>query len=171
MAIDERIMQQDLDLARTAESHGDVPVAAIVVKDGEIIGQSEPRTMADSDPTAHAELLAIRGAAKTLGTPYLAGCAMYGTFEPCPMCYGAIMNSGIDTLVLGGRFEGKHRTYGEYSVSGLLVMAGTGRRGDEGSLRGTFHSRKTQRLAGPDAGRQPQVGQSIVLASVSQSCS
>ncbi len=137
MAIDERIMQRALDLARTAESHGDVPVAAIVVKDGEIVGQSEPRVMVDSDPTAHAELLAIRNAAANLGSAYLSGCSMYGTFEPCPMCCGAIMNSGIDTLVLGGRFEGEHRTYGEYSVSGLLIMAGAGRRVDltEGVMR------------------------------------
>ena len=128
MAIDESIMERALELARTAEAHGDVPVAAIVVKDGVIVGQSEPRTMVDSDPTAHAELLAIRNAAANLGTPYLAGCTMYGTFEPCPMCCGAIMNSGIDTLILGGRFEDEHRTYGEYSVSGLLKMAGADHR-------------------------------------------
>ena len=57
MEIDERVMEQALELARTAESHGDVPVAAIILKDGEIIGQSEPRVMVDCDPTAHAELL------------------------------------------------------------------------------------------------------------------
>ena len=130
MAIDEKIMQQALDLARTAESHGDVPVAAIVLKDGEIIGQSEPRVMVDSDPTAHAEVLAIRNATATLGAPYLAGCTMYITFECCPMCCGAIMNSGIETLIIGGRFEGKARTYGEYSVSGLLSWAGANSRID-----------------------------------------
>ncbi len=117
-------MEQALELARTAETHGDVPVAAIVLKDGEIIGQSEPRVMVDSDPTAHAELLAIRNAAANLGGPYLAGCTMYITFECCPMCCGAIMNSGIDTLIIGGRFEGEHRTYGGYSVSGLLGLSG-----------------------------------------------
>lgn len=128
MAIDKKIMQQALDLARTAESHGDVPVAAIILKNGEIVGQSEPRVMVDSDPTAHAELLAIRNAATKLGSPYLAGCTMYITFECCPMCCGAIMNSGIDTLIVGGRFEGRHRTYGKYSVSGLLSWAGADRR-------------------------------------------
>ena len=124
MNSDERIMAQALDLARTAEAHNDVPVASIVVKDGEVVGQSEPRTMVDADPTAHAEVLALRNAATTLGTPYLAGCTMYGTYEPCPMCCGAIMNSGIDRLVLGGRFEGEYRTYGSYSVSRMLEMAG-----------------------------------------------
>ena len=130
MAIDEKIMQKALDLAKTAESHGDVPVAAIILKDGEIIGQSEPRVMVDSDPTAHAELLAIRNAAVNTGSPYLAGCTMYITFECCPMCCGAIMNSGIETLIIGGRFEGEHRTYGKYSVSGLLSWAGADKRID-----------------------------------------
>lgn len=130
MAIDERVMQQALDLAMTAESHGDVPVAAIILRDGEIVGQSEPRVMVDSDPTAHAEVLAIRNAAENIGSPYLAGCTMYITFECCPMCCGAIMNSGIETLIIGGRFEGEHRTYGKYSVSGLLSMAGADKRID-----------------------------------------
>ena len=84
MEIDERVMEQALELARTAESHGDVPVAAIILKDGEIIGQSEPRVMVDSDPTAHAELLAIRNAAANIGSPYLAGCTMYVTFRVLP---------------------------------------------------------------------------------------
>ena len=130
MAIDERIMQQAIELAMTAESHGDVPVAAIILKDGKIIGQSEPRVMVDCDPTAHAELLAIRNATAKLGSPYLAGCTMYITFECCPMCCGAIMNSGIDTLIIGGRFEGEHRTYGKYSVSGMLSLAGADKRID-----------------------------------------
>ena len=124
MGTDESMMTHALQLARTAESHGDVPVAAIVVKDDEIVGQSEPRTMVDGDPTAHAEVLALRNAAASLGAPYLAGCTMYGTFEPCPMCCGAIMNSGVGSLVLGGRFEGQDRTYGAYSVSTMLDMAG-----------------------------------------------
>ncbi len=130
MAIDQKIMQQALDLAMTAESHGDVPVAAIILKDGEIIGQSEPRVMVDSDPTAHAEVLAIRNAAANTGSPYLAGCTMYITFECCPMCCGAIMNSGIETLIIGGHFEGKDRTYGKYSVSELLSWAGADKRID-----------------------------------------
>lgn len=128
MAIDEKIMHQAIELAKTAESHGDVPVAAIILKDGEIIGQSEPRVMVDSDPTAHAELLAIRSAAATIGSPYLAGCTMYITFECCPMCCGAIMNSGIDTLIIGGRFQGEHRTYGKYSVAELLSWSGADKR-------------------------------------------
>ena len=137
MSFNETMMEQALELARTAEVHGDVPVGAIVVKDGLVVGQSEPRTMVDADPTAHAEVLALRNAAATLGTPYLAGCTMYGTYEPCPMCCGAIMNSGITTLVLGGRFEGEHRSYGNYSVSRMLEMAGAGGRIEliEGVLR------------------------------------
>ena len=147
MAIDERIMERALELARTAEAHGDVPVAAIVVKDGVIVGQSEPRTMVDSDPTAHAELLAIRNAAANLGTPYLAGCTMYGTFEPCPMCCGAIMNSGIDTLVLGGRFEGEAPDIRRVLSVGTVEDGRSGpsnwthRRRDEGVVRDAVHTR------------------------------
>ena len=137
MNTDEQMMAQALEIARTAESHGDVPVGAIVVKGGEVVGQSEPHTMVDADPTAHAEVLALRNAAAALGSPYLSGCTMYGTFEPCPMCCGAIMNSGIVRLVLGGRFEGGDRTYGSYSVSRMLEMAGADGRIDlvEGVLR------------------------------------
>ena len=137
MNTDEQMMEKALELARTAEAHNDVPVAAIIVKGGEVVGQSEPRTMVDADPTAHAEVLALRNAAAALGSPYLAGCTMYGTYEPCPMCCGAIMNSGIDRLVLGGRFEGEDRTYGSYSVSGMLEMAGAAGRVElvEGVLR------------------------------------
>lgn len=128
MGTHEEFMEQALELARTAEAHGDVPVAALVVKDGRIIGQSEPRMMADNDPTAHAELLAVRNAATASGSPYLAGCTMYVTFECCPMCCGAIMNSGIEALVLGGRFEEPHRTYGAYAVVDMLALAAADKR-------------------------------------------
>ncbi len=124
----EQCMEEALEVARTAEEHGDVPVGVIIVKDGQVIARGEPRVMVDNDPTAHAEMVAIRRAAVSLGSPYLAGCTMYDTFECCPMCCGAIMNSGIDTLVLGGRFEGPDRTYGDYSVAGLLALTGADRR-------------------------------------------
>ena len=128
MANHEEFMEQALEVARIAETHGDVPVGAIIVKDGVVIGKSEPRVMVDNDPTAHAELLAIRNASIAIGAPYLAGCTMYVTFECCPMCCGAIMNSGIDSLIIGGRFEEPRRTYGSYDVSQLLTTAGADKR-------------------------------------------
>lgn len=124
----EQYMEEALDVARKAEEHDDVPVGVIIVKDGQVIARGEARVIVDSDPTAHAETVAIRRAAASLGSPYLAGCTMYDTFECCPMCCGAIMNSGIDTLVLGGRFEGADRTYGDYSVAALLALTGADRR-------------------------------------------
>ncbi len=124
----EQYMEEALEVARAAEEHGDVPVGVIIVKDGKVIARGDPRVIVDNDPTAHAETVAIRRAAASLGSPYLAGCTMYDTFECCPMCCGAIMNSGIDTLVLGGRFEGPDRTYGDYSAAGLLALTGADRR-------------------------------------------
>ncbi len=126
--IHEQYMEVALEAALVAEEHGDVPVGVIIAKDGKVIAKSGPRVMSDNDPTAHAEILAIRAATKALGQPYLAGCTMYDTFECCPMCCGAIMNSGIEVLVLGGRFEGPDRTYGDYSVANLLSTTGANRR-------------------------------------------
>ena len=77
----EQYMEEALEVARTAEEHGDVPVGVIIVKDGKVIARGEPRVIVDGDPTAHAETVAIRRAAASLGSPYLAGCTMYDTFE------------------------------------------------------------------------------------------
>ena len=133
----EQYMEAALEIARKAEEHGDVPVGVVIVKDGQIIARSEPRVMIDNDPTAHAEMLAIRQATAALGKPHLTGCTMFDTFECCPMCCGAIMNSGIDTLVIGGRFEGSDRSYGGYSVEQLLSTTRANRRIDliDGILR------------------------------------
>src|SRR4051794_15816251 len=76
--------------AREAAAAGEVPVGAVVVKDGVVLGQAGNRTLSDRDPTAHAEMLAIREAAARLGTERLIGCDLYVTLEPCCMCAGAI---------------------------------------------------------------------------------
>jgi len=98
---DAEFIERALELAREAESAGDVPVGAVVVCDGAVIGTGANRTERDADPTAHAEMLAIRAAAHSLGSWRLTGCTLYVTLEPCAMCAGAIVLSRVDRLVFG----------------------------------------------------------------------
>lgn len=88
-------------LVEASQAGEDVPIGAVVVKDGAVIARARNRREADSLPTAHAEVLAIDQAAKALGTRRLAGCTLYVTLEPCPMCAGALILSGIDRCVFG----------------------------------------------------------------------
>jgi tRNA(adenine34) deaminase len=94
-------MDQALALARAAATAGEVPVGAIVVKDGQIIGRGANRPLADHDPTAHAEIIALRAAAASLGTDRLTGCDLWVTLEPCAMCAGAIAHARIARLYYG----------------------------------------------------------------------
>ena len=94
-------MGEALAEARTAMGLGEVPVGAVVVKDGRIVGRGHNRRETDRDPTAHAEILAIREAARVLGGWRLTGCTLYVTMEPCPMCAGAMVQARIDRLVYG----------------------------------------------------------------------
>jgi tRNA(adenine34) deaminase len=104
MTPDEHYMRQALDLARQCEAAGEVPVAAIIVRNGEVLATCENRVIRDSDPTAHAEIVALRRAGEKLGNYRLgsdeAGCTtLYCTLEPCAMCAGAILHARIDRLV------------------------------------------------------------------------
>ena len=94
-------MARALELAREAERTGEVPVGAVVVKDGVILGEGHnaPRTLAD--PTAHAEIVALRRAAEALGSDRLDGCELWVTLEPCAMCAGAIVHARIARLYYG----------------------------------------------------------------------
>jgi tRNA(adenine34) deaminase len=94
-------MTAALEQASAAASAGDVPVGAIIVREDEIIARANNRTVRDQDPTAHAEMLAIRAAAQALGTWHLGGCTLYVTLEPCAMCAGAIVLARIDRVVFG----------------------------------------------------------------------
>jgi tRNA(adenine34) deaminase len=95
-------MMEALTEARQAAEIGEVPIGAVVVQDGrEIIGRGHNRREIDRDPLAHAELLAIREAARRMGGWRLTGCTLYCTLEPCPMCAGALVNSRIERLVYG----------------------------------------------------------------------
>lgn len=94
-------MATALDLARAAGEDGEVPVGAVVVVDGEIVGSAGNRREASADPTAHAEVLALRQAASTLGTWRLHQATVYVTLEPCPMCAGALVAARVGALVFG----------------------------------------------------------------------
>ena len=94
-------MDEALVLARAAGSRGEVPVGAIVVRDGVIVGRGGKAPIADNDPTAHAEIAALREAANVVGNYRLPGCAMYVTLEPCAMCAGAVLHARIARLVFG----------------------------------------------------------------------
>ena len=90
-----------LGLAVEASAAGDVPVGALVVRHGEVIGRGANRTVRDQDPTAHAEILAIREAAAALGSWRLEGCELFVTLEPCAMCAGAIVLARLDRVTFG----------------------------------------------------------------------
>lgn len=98
---DTEYMRAALELAQAAALAGEVPVGAIVVKDGEIIGRGYNTPIGRNDPTAHAEIQAMRDAAQTLGNYRLVGCTLYVTLEPCAMCCGAIQHARIARLVYG----------------------------------------------------------------------
>ena len=94
-------MQAALELAERAAAEGEVPVGAVVVKDGEIVGRGFNHPISGHDPTAHAEVTAMRDAAARLGNYRLLGCDLYVTLEPCAMCAGAIMHARIGKLFFG----------------------------------------------------------------------
>jgi len=90
-----------LEQAALAAAAGEVPVGALVIKDGEIIGRGHNRNLLDDDPTAHAEIVALRQAAARLGNHRLTGCTMVATIEPCSMCAGALIHARVARLVYG----------------------------------------------------------------------
>jgi len=103
LATDEVFMRQALALADAAESAGEVPVGAVVVANGEIVGRGANQPIGSGDPTAHAEIVALRDAARRLGGYRLTGTTLYCTLEPCPMCAGALVNARVQRLVFGTR--------------------------------------------------------------------
>lgn len=92
-------MRMALDEAHLAQSRGEVPIGAVVVKEGRVIGRGHNQKETLKDPTAHAEILALQEAARTLGGWRLSGATLYSTLEPCPMCAGALVQARIDRLV------------------------------------------------------------------------
>jgi tRNA(adenine34) deaminase len=98
---DERFMREALDLARQAGSVGEVPVGALIVRDGNIVGRGFNQPILRHDPTAHAEVMALRDAGLTLANYRMPGCTLYVTLEPCAMCSGAIFHARIGRVVFG----------------------------------------------------------------------
>lgn len=101
MTEDEKWMHEALILARQAEAAGEVPVGAVVVRDGVLLGSGRNRPIAAHDPTAHAEISALRAAAAAAGNYRLTGATLYVTLEPCAMCAGAMVHARIGKLVYG----------------------------------------------------------------------
>jgi tRNA(adenine34) deaminase len=99
----EQFMREALEIARQGRTAGEVPVGAVLVYRGEVIARAHNSPLAMNDPTAHAEILVLREAARSLENYRLGGCTIYVTLEPCAMCAGAIVNARIDRLVFGCR--------------------------------------------------------------------
>jgi tRNA(adenine34) deaminase len=94
-------MREALELARACLEHGDVPIGCVVVRDGERVGAAGNERELQRDPTAHAEVLALRAASESVGSWRLDGCTLYVTLEPCAMCAGAIVLARVDRVVFG----------------------------------------------------------------------
>ena len=97
--LDLHFMSRALELARGAQAAGEVPVGAVVVKDGRIVGEGANQPIGTHDPTAHAEIVALRAAAQALGSYRLLDTTLYVTLEPCPMCAGAMVHARVKRLV------------------------------------------------------------------------
>lgn len=117
---DEFFMREAISLARSAECLGEVPVGAVIVRDNRIIGRGFNSPIGDADPTAHAEIAAIRNAARTAGNYRLPETTLYVTLEPCAMCAGAIIHARIARVVYGAR-DAKTGVHG--SVVDLFAVA------------------------------------------------
>lgn len=152
---DEVWMRRALALAERAAGEGEVPVGAVLVKEGAIVGEGYNRPIGATDPTAHAEVLALRDAAARLGNYRLPGSTLYVTIEPCTMCAGALVHARIERLVFGAR---EPRQGAVRSASRVLDVEGRNHRVDvtEGVLgeacgdllRGFFRQKRDASDAG-----------------------
>jgi tRNA(adenine34) deaminase len=151
MIDDREAMQAALAEARLAGEAGEVPVGAVVVRDGSILARGQNRVLRDVDPTAHAEMVALRAAAAAVGNYRLLGCTLYVTLEPCAMCAGAMIHARLDRLVFAAA-DPKAGAAG--SVLGVLnhpqlnhqMQVGQGILAEESAelLRGFFRERRSQ---------------------------
>ncbi|HEX4311348.1 MAG TPA: tRNA adenosine(34) deaminase TadA [Acidobacteriaceae bacterium] len=101
MTVDESLIQKALEEARAAAEAGEVPVGAVAVIGGEIVARGQNRVLRDVDPTAHAEIVAMRAAARAIGNYRLVDCELYVTLEPCAMCAGAMIHARLGRLIYG----------------------------------------------------------------------
>lgn len=146
---DQRFMLLALDQARRSFEGGEVPVGAVVVCGDQVVGEGGNAKESTRDPTAHAEVVAIREAAACLGRWRLSGCTVYVTLEPCPMCVGAMLSARVDRLVFGctdpkaGSVVSLHRLASDSHFNHRLEIAG-GVMGEEAAelLREFFRKRR-----------------------------
>ncbi|MBW2038505.1 MAG: tRNA adenosine(34) deaminase TadA [Deltaproteobacteria bacterium] len=102
---DKEMMEMAIEEALKASQEGEVPVGAVLVREGEVLAKEHNRSLSLNDPTAHAEILVLREGASRVGNYRLNGCELYVTIEPCPMCAGAILHSRLARLIFGARDE------------------------------------------------------------------
>lgn len=148
-------MRQALMMAQLALPGGDVPIGAVVVKNGEVIGRGYNRREADGDPTAHAEMIALRDAARHLGGWYLHSCTLYVTLEPCPMCTGAALQARIPALCFGAADKKAGCCASVYDLPGdgrfphkMQVLGGVMERECASILQEFFAQKRTQKQGG-----------------------
>ena len=122
----ERFIRLAIDEADKGGAEGNSAVGSIIVENNTVIGVGRNLVGASNDPTAHAETVALRETAAALGRSNFSGCSLYTTFQPCPMCSGAIMVSGISTVVMGARPNPGESQYGDFSVEKLFQESGWG---------------------------------------------
>jgi tRNA(adenine34) deaminase len=147
---DEAFMREALLLAGEAASAGEVPVGAVIVKDGAVVGRGHNRPVSSHDPTAHAEVVAMRDASERLGNYRLTGCDLYVTLEPCAMCAGAIMHARIARVVYGaadpksGACGSVVNLFAEARLNHHAAVAGGVMAKEAGKLLQDFFSKRRQ---------------------------
>ncbi len=122
----ERFMRVALEEAAKGKAEGNIAVGSAIVQGETVVARGRNLVATTFDPTAHAETVALREAGRALQRVDFSGCALYTTFEPCPMCCGAILASGITILVMGGRPAPAARRWGDYTVEALIELAKRG---------------------------------------------
>jgi len=143
-------MREALSLASQAAAAGEVPVGAVVVKDGTVVGRGYNRPVSGRDPTAHAEVIALRDAAARLGNYRLGGCELYVTLEPCAMCVGAILHARIGRVVYGaadpksGACGSVVNLFAESRLNHHAIVASGVMAEEAGQLLQDFFSRRRQ---------------------------
>lgn len=127
MAIDDvAFMRRALELAQRAAGEGEVPVGALVVSDGQVVGEGWNRPIGSCDPTAHAEIEAMRAAARALGNYRLTGATVYVTLEPCDMCFGAMFHARVARVVYGATDPKKQVLKSQIKAEGGVLAAECG---------------------------------------------
>ncbi len=130
MSAHDGFMQEALALAKRADERGEVPVGAVVVLNGEVVGRGHNQPISSVDPTAHAEIVALRDAAQRVGNYRLTGATLYVTIEPCQMCVGALVHARVARIVYGARepkagaLESAMRAHEHPSLNHRLVAVG-----------------------------------------------